>query len=169
MNSDLKVKKKRRGSIKITLELSPEQAEELSRAIKAGYFIEYDAIDATVRYPGKSKEKSSERLDNKQRTRGRRTAITIRLTVAERHTLTEWQRSTTIPAGRAGRGRIILLVADGVPISQIAATVGRSRSFVYKWIQRFIRYGIDGLSDQPGGSLALPRYSATDASVIRPA
>ena len=51
--------------------------------------------------------------------RGRKTALTIRLAADERHTLMAWQRSTTIPAGRARRGRIILLVADGVPISHL--------------------------------------------------
>src|SRR5690348_1955980 len=82
--------------------------------------------------------------------RGRKTALTIRLASDERHTLMVWQRSTTIPAGRARRGRIILLVADGVPISHIADTVGISRRFVYKWVQRFLRYGIEGLADKPG-------------------
>jgi len=61
-----------------------------------------------------------------------------------------WQRSTTIPAGRARRGRIILLVADGVPISHIADTVGISRRFVYKWAKRFLQYGVEGLADKPG-------------------
>ena len=82
--------------------------------------------------------------------RGRKTALTIRLTAEERHTLMAWQRSTTIPAGRARRGRIILLVADGVPISHIADTVGISRRFVYKWAKRFEKSRLDGLSDKPG-------------------
>ena len=82
--------------------------------------------------------------------RGRKTALTIRLASDERHTLMAWQRSTTIPAGRARRGRIILLVADGVPISHIADTVGISRRFVYKWAKRFLQYGVDGLADKPG-------------------
>ena len=82
--------------------------------------------------------------------RGRKTALTIRLASDERHTLMAWQPSTTIPAGRARRGRIILLVADGVPISHIADTVGISRRFVYKWAKRFLQYGVDGLADKPG-------------------
>src|SRR5882724_1301394 len=82
--------------------------------------------------------------------RGRKTALTIRLTAAARHTLMAWQRSTTIPAGRARRGRIILLVADGAPISHIADTVGISRRFVYKWVRRFMQDGIAGLADKPG-------------------
>jgi hypothetical protein len=38
--------------------------------------------------------------------RGRKTSLTITLTDADRQTLLAWQRSTTIPAGRA------LLVSD---------------------------------------------------------
>jgi len=75
--------------------------------------------------------------------RGRKTSLTIRLTPAERQTLLAWQRATTIAAGRARRGRIILLVADGMSISEVAATVGISRRFVYKWVQRFLEQGID--------------------------
>ena len=82
--------------------------------------------------------------------RGRKTSLTIRLTADERQTLLAWQRSTTIPAGRARRGRIILLVADGVPIAHIADTVGISRRFVYKWVKRFMQNGVDGLADKPG-------------------
>ena len=82
--------------------------------------------------------------------RGRKTSLTIRLTPAERQTLLAWQRATTIAAGRARRGRIILLVADGMAISEVAATVGISRRFVYKWVQRFLEQGIEGLIDKPG-------------------
>jgi transposase len=56
----------------------------------------------------------------------------------------------TIRAGLARRARIILLVADGVPISHIAVLVGMSRRFVYKWVQRFLQEGVQGLYDKPG-------------------
>ncbi len=82
--------------------------------------------------------------------RGRKTSLTIHLTPAQRQTLMVWQRATTIPAGRARRGRIILLVADRVPIAHIATTVGISRRFVYKWVRRFQQAGLEGLADQPG-------------------
>ena len=71
--------------------------------------------------------------------RGRKTSLVIQLTPAERQTLLAWQRSTTLPAGQARRGRIILLLADGMSITDIAATVGLSRRFVYNWVQRFMR------------------------------
>ena len=93
--------------------------------------------------------------------RGRKTSLTITLTPAERRTLLAWQRATTISAGLARRGRIILLVADGVPITDIAAMVGISRRFVYKWAQRFLEQGVEGLADKPGrgGYRCVPRQA----------
>jgi hypothetical protein len=82
--------------------------------------------------------------------RGRPTALTIHLTPAERQTLQAWQRATTIPAGQARRGRMILLAAERVPLAQIATTVGISRRFVYKWLQRFLARGLEGLANHPG-------------------
>jgi CRP-like cAMP-binding protein len=82
--------------------------------------------------------------------RGRKTSLTIRLTPAERQTLLAWQRATSIPAGLARRGRILLLLADGITISDIATMVGISRRFVYKWAQRFMQEGLEGLADRLG-------------------
>ena len=82
--------------------------------------------------------------------RGRKTSLTIRLTADERRTLLAWQRSRTIAVGLARRARIILLLADGMTITDIARTVGISRRFVYKWVERFQQQGLAGLADQPG-------------------
>ena len=81
--------------------------------------------------------------------RGRKTSLTIRLTPAQRQTLLAWQRATAIPAGLARRGRILLLLADGVTVTDVAATVGVSRRFVYKWVQRFVQEGLEGLAEKP--------------------
>src|SRR5262245_15764554 len=80
--------------------------------------------------------------------RGRKAALTIRLTPGQRRTLLVWQRATTMAAGRARRGRMILLLADGMPITDIAAAVGISRRFVYKWAQRFLEHGLEGLANK---------------------
>ena len=93
--------------------------------------------------------------------RGRKTSLTIRLTPAQRRTLLRWQRSPAIAAGYVRRGRIILLVADCMPITAIAATVGISRRFVYKWVQRFLEKGVEGLNDKPGRGH--PRTASTPA------
>jgi CRP-like cAMP-binding protein len=81
--------------------------------------------------------------------RGRRTSLTIRLTPAERRTLLMWQRATTVPAGLARRARLLLLLADGMTITEAAAIVGLSRRHTYKWIHRFVQEGLEGLVDKP--------------------
>ena len=83
--------------------------------------------------------------------RGRKTSLTIRLTLAERQTLLTWQRATALRAGLVRRARIILLLADGVTITDIAATVGLSRRHTYKWIQRFVQEGLEGLEESARG------------------
>jgi CRP-like cAMP-binding protein len=89
---------------------------------------------------------------------GRKTSITIRLTLVERQTLLAWQRATNIRAGLVRRARIILLLADGMTITDIAATVGIRRRHVYKWVQRFVQEGLAGLQDKPGrGHRVRPR------------
>jgi hypothetical protein len=80
---------------------------------------------------------------------GRHTSLTVRLTPEDRHTLEAWQRSTTIAVGRARRARILLLLAEGRTITEVANTVGMSRNFVYKWAARFRAQGVEGLRDLP--------------------
>ena len=95
--------------------------------------------------------------------RGKKTSLTIHLTAQEREMLTAWQRSTTISAGRARRGRMILLLADGLSLVQIAAMVRATRRGVYKWAQRFLQYGLEGLADKPGrGRRPLSRHHEKD-------
>jgi transposase-like protein len=81
---------------------------------------------------------------------GRTTSLMIRLTPAERLTRMTWQRATTISAGLARRTRLLLLLADGMTITDAAATVGLSRRHAYKWIQRFVQQGLEGLEEKPG-------------------
>ncbi len=94
--------------------------------------------------------------------RGRRTSLTIRLTPEERQTLLAWHRSMTIPAGIARRGQVILLLADQVPISRIAATVGISRRYIYKRVQRFLHEGLAGLADKRVRSHPLELHDRLD-------
>ena len=83
---------------------------------------------------------------------GRKTALTLTLNLPpeERQTLLAWQRSTTMPAGPARRGRMIVLVAEGMSLSHSAALVGSSRRFIYKWAKRFLHERVAGLTDLPG-------------------
>jgi len=51
-------------------------------------------------------------------------------------------------AGLAHRSRIVLRVADGLPLTHVAAMVGIPRRFVYKWVWRFLEDGLLGLADK---------------------
>ena len=97
---------------------------------------------------------------------GRKSSLTIDLTLEERQTLLAWQRSTTIAAGRARRGRIILLVAEGVPIARIADIVGLNRRFIYKWAKRFLRARMAGLTDLPGRGTGRHAARATGTAAL---
>lgn len=64
-------------------------------------------------------------------------------------TLKGWTRSTTLPQGQVTRAKIILALADGVPVAEIATAQRVSCKTVYKWSARFLESGPDGLLDQP--------------------
>jgi hypothetical protein len=82
--------------------------------------------------------------------RGRKSSLRIVLSPEERQTLERWQRSTTMTAGRARRGKIILLLAMGYSQSDVAQSAGVQRAVVRKWAKRFLAQRLDGLADAPG-------------------
>ena len=98
--------------------------------------------------------------------RGRKTSFTIHLTPAQRQTLLAWQRSTTISAGLARRSRSILLLADGVTITDIATAVSMSRRHIYKWMQRFLHQGLEGLQEKPGRGHPPDLLDQNDVDVV---
>jgi transposase len=61
--------------------------------------------------------------------------------------LRSWVRSTTVQAGLAQRARIVLLAADGLTNTEIAARVGVSRQTVVSRRASYLRCGLDGLRD----------------------
>lgn len=82
--------------------------------------------------------------------RGRKSSLVIVLSPTERATLERWQRSTTIAAGLARRGKIILLLADHYSQADVAQLVGVQRGIVRKWARRFLAQRLEGLVDAPG-------------------
>jgi Winged helix-turn helix len=82
--------------------------------------------------------------------RGRKSSLRIVLSPAEQETLERWQRSTTVAAGLARRGKLILLLAAGCAQSDVAQMVGVQRGIVRKWAKRFLAQRLDGLADAPG-------------------
>jgi len=71
------------------------------------------------------------------------------LRAGDRERLEQWLRSSTIPAGAAHRGRIVLLAAEGLSNVEIGRRVGASLPTVRSWRERYRVGGLDGLGDLP--------------------
>ena len=82
--------------------------------------------------------------------RGRKTSLRVILTSEERNELERRLRCTTTRAGLARRSRVILGVADGLPLVEVARLVGMTEKHVRKWIRRFLKRRLEGLHDRPG-------------------
>ncbi|MCP4038251.1 MAG: IS630 family transposase [bacterium] len=75
--------------------------------------------------------------------------IEITVSADERSELERWMRRRKTAHALARRARIVLLAADGMSSTAIAATVGVSRPTVGKWRRRFAQGGCDALLDEP--------------------
>ena len=82
--------------------------------------------------------------------RGRKSSLRIILLPEERQTLERWQRSTTIAAGLARRGKLMLWLAAGDSQADVAQAVGGQRPVVRTWAKRFLAQRLEGLADAPG-------------------
>jgi transposase/DNA-binding CsgD family transcriptional regulator len=75
-------------------------------------------------------------------------AAPLVLREGDRERLGSLMRSSSAPAGLVKRARIVLLAADGVSNTEIAAMVGVSRPTVISWRSRYEQSGLAGLEDQ---------------------
>jgi transposase/transcriptional regulator with XRE-family HTH domain len=71
------------------------------------------------------------------------------LTQEDREQLQRWARRRSSAQGLALRSRIVLGCADGLDNKSVAARERVSQATVGKWRQRFVEFGLDGLSDDP--------------------
>ncbi|MCA1694418.1 MAG: helix-turn-helix domain-containing protein [Actinobacteria bacterium] len=81
--------------------------------------------------------------------RGRKSCLTIALAAEDRAEVEHWQRTTTLSAGLARRGRILLLLEMGETLKEAARLSGISVRHVRKWAERFRAHGLAGLRDKP--------------------
>jgi transposase len=82
---------------------------------------------------------------------GRPRTLQVLLTPEEQHQLETWTREPTVPPGQARRSRVLLLLAAGHPVTQIAPRVGLSRQGVYSCLRRFQHGGVEALRRARGG------------------
>src|SRR5215211_4057456 len=73
----------------------------------------------------------------------------VELTDQERAQLEAWTRRRTSAQALAQRSRIVLLAADGLNNTEIAARLDLAVSSVRKWRKRFVEQRLDGLTDEP--------------------
>jgi transposase len=93
----------------------------------------------------------------------------LRLFDGDRQVLSEWMRSSTIPAGFAQRARILLLAADGESNAEISRRVGVSLPTVRSWRDRYQGGGVSALGDLPrSGRPQLIDQNAVIAATLDP-
>lgn len=68
---------------------------------------------------------------------------------AERFELQSWLGRPLMPAVVVDRARVVLWLADGRSVTEVAELMGWSRPTVHCWRDRFIEQGPAGLVDLP--------------------
>src|SRR5215469_621185 len=74
-----------------------------------------------------------------------RKGISITVTSADRVRLDAIVRDRNSPQKHVWRARIVLLTADGNGTNAITQAVGKDKTVVWRWQERFMHEGIDGL------------------------
>ena len=91
---------------------------------------------------------------------GMRTGISITVTPSDRLRLETLTRDRNAPQKQVWRAEIILLSADGFGTNEIIRRTGKSKTCVWRWQERFMRQGVDGLlrdKTRPPGIAPLDR------------
>jgi len=88
-----------------------------------------------------------------------RTGIIVNVTAADRARLAAIVADGNTPQKHMWRSKIVLLTADGHGTSEIMRRTGKSKSVVWRWQERFMHAGVDGLlkdKSRPPGKKPLP-------------
>ena len=74
-----------------------------------------------------------------------RDGISFTLSAADRQRLRDIAAAPRSPQKHVWRARIVLLSGDGLGTSAIMAETGKSKTCVWRWQERFMHEGVDGL------------------------
>jgi transposase len=97
-----------------------------------------------------------------------RKGIVVKVTAADRQRLAAIVANRNSPQKHVWRARIVLLTADGVGTAEIMRRTGKSKSVVWRWQERFMQAGVDGLlRDKTRPSRKPPLDRAVIAQVIK--
>lgn len=81
--------------------------------------------------------------------RGRKSSLKILLSEESRQELEHLVRSTSVRAGVARRARIVLELAAGARLVEIAERTGVTEQVVRYWGRRYLKHRLEGLYDLP--------------------
>jgi len=74
-----------------------------------------------------------------------RTGISIIVTPSDRFRLEALVRDRNVPQKQVWRAEIVLLSADGLGTNEIMHQTGKSKTCVWRWQERFMQEGFEGL------------------------
>ena len=76
---------------------------------------------------------------------GMRTGVTLKLSSSDHSRLTAITTDRNSPQKHVWRAQIVLLSAEGVGTTEIMRATGKAKTCVWRWQQRFMEAGADGL------------------------
>jgi len=86
---------------------------------------------------------------------------------AERRVLEQWAKSRTLAARIVLRSRLVLMLADGQPVRDVASMLNVSPTTVRLWRTRFALGGPEGLSNDAPGRGRKPALDAAARDGLR--
>ncbi|MEQ1759802.1 MAG: helix-turn-helix domain-containing protein [Vicinamibacterales bacterium] len=89
------------------------------------------------------------------------------LSERDRDLVETWSRSRTLPSRLVQRSRIVLLLADGRRVADVASQLGVSATTVRLWRQRFEKQGAAGLLNDAPGRGRKPALDAMAREALR--
>jgi transposase len=96
-----------------------------------------------------------------------RKGIVVRVTAADRRRLAAIAANRNSPQKHVWRARIVLLTAEGLGTAEIMRRTRKSKSVVWRWQERFMQAGVDGLlRDKTRPSRKPPLDCAVIARVV---
>src|ERR1700730_11947355 len=90
-----------------------------------------------------------------------RAGITVEVNSADRARLEAIVADRNSPQKHVWRARIVLMTADGIGTNKIMRRTGKSKVTVWRWQERFMAQGIDGLLRDKTRPSRIPRLPAT--------
>src|SRR3712207_9379829 len=95
-----------------------------------------------------------------------RTGIVVEVSAADRPRLQAIVADRNSPQKHVWRAEIVLLTADGLGATEIMRRTGKAKTAVWRWQERFMRGGVDGLLRDKTRPSRIPPLAPEDAEHV---